>query len=259
LTEQKSRGRGWVAILFIVAFMLGVGYVIWLSVGAPVATPTQVAASDVESPVPQPTETNRPTRTPRPTQTPIPSPTPTPTPRPPKVGIVAGHWKNDSGAVCEEDGLTEVSINIDVAARVVAILELEHGGYEVELLPEYSEKLGGYEADVFVSIHADSCMVPDASGFKVARVEASAIPEEEDRLVACLIQEYGEATGLNFHANTITFDMRDYHAFNEIAPETPGAIIELGFMGADRELLIDHSDKVAQGVARGILCFLQGN
>jgi N-acetylmuramoyl-L-alanine amidase len=172
---------------------------------------------------------------------------------------VAGHWKHDPGAVCEEDGLTEVSINIDVAARVVAILELEHGGYEVELLPEYSDKLDGYEADAFVSIHADSCGMGDMSGFKVARVSASAIPEEEDRLVACLVKEYGKTTGLEFHANTITYDMTDYHAFNEIAPETPGAIIELGFMGGDRALLTEHSDRVAQGVARGILCFLRGD
>ena len=172
------------------------------------------------------------------------------------MGIVAGHWKNDSGAVCD-DGLQEVTINLDVAARVVAILQYE--GYDAELLPEFSEKLAGYEADAFVSIHTDACNVPEASGFKVARVAASAIPEEEDRLVACLIQEYSEATGLSFHRNSITYDMRDYHAFNEIHPLTPGAIIELGFMGADRELLTENAYQVAQGVARGIACFLEGD
>jgi N-acetylmuramoyl-L-alanine amidase len=52
--------------------------------------------------------------------------------------------------------------------------------------------------------------------------------------------------------------MTIYHAFNEIDPTTPGAIIELGFMGADRELLIEHAYEVAQGVARGIACFLEG-
>jgi len=172
-----------------------------------------------------------------------------------KVGIVAGHWKSDSGAVCD-DGLQEVSINLDVAARVVSILQYE--GYDAELLPEYSEKLTGYEADAFLSIHTDACNVPEASGFKVARVAASAIPEEEDRLVACLIQEYADATGLSFHRNSITYDMQEYHAFNEIDPLTPGAIIELGFMGADRELLTEDAYHVAQGIARGIACFLEG-
>jgi len=183
------------------------------------------------------------------------SPAPSQQPRGLKVGIVAGHWKSDSGAVCD-DGLQEVSINLDVAARVVAILQYE--GYDAELLPEYSEKLDGYEADAFVSIHSDACNVPEASGFKVARVAASAIPEEEDRLVGCLVREYGEMTGLSFHRNSITYDMQDYHAFNEIHPLTPGAIIELGFMGADRELLTEDAYHVAQGVARGIACFLEG-
>ena len=150
-----------------------------------------------------------------------------------------------------------MTINLDVAARVVSILQYE--GYDAELLSEYSEKLPGYEADAFVSIHSDACNVPEASGFKVARVAASAIPEQEDRLVNCLIQKYGETTGLSFHRNSITYDMQSYHAFNEIHPNTPGAIIELGFMGADREMLTENAYKVAQGVARGIACFLDSD
>jgi N-acetylmuramoyl-L-alanine amidase len=126
------------------------------------------------------------------------------------------------------------------------------------LLPEFAEELPGYKADAFVSIHADSCNVPEASGFKVARVAASAIPEEEDRLVQCLIENYAAATGLAVHQNSITYDMTIYHAFNEIDPETPGAIIELGFMAADRELLTDGSYRLAQGIAQGIFCFLEG-
>ncbi|MFN2225618.1 MAG: hypothetical protein ACK2UY_04915, partial [Anaerolineae bacterium] len=58
--------------------------------------------------------------------------------------------------------------------------------------------------------------------------------------------------------HSITYDMTVYHAFNEIDPSTPGAIIELGFMAADRDLLTDHAYEVAQGVARGISCFLEG-
>lgn len=162
---------------------------------------------------------------------------------------------SDSGAVCP-DGLQEVSINTDVATRVVAILQ--NAGVDAELLPEFTNELNGYQADAFVSVHADSCEAPGVSGFKVARVTGSAIPETEDRLVSCLIREYGAATGLPFHANTVTFDMKGYHAFNEIDPQTPGAIIELGFMDADRTLLTDSSQELAQAVARGIACFLEG-
>jgi N-acetylmuramoyl-L-alanine amidase len=174
---------------------------------------------------------------------------------PRRVGIVAGHWQYDSGAVCP-DGLTEVEINLDVARRVAALLI--QAGYDVEVLAEFSPKLGGYQADALVSIHADSCNVPEASGFKVARVLHSAVPEEEDRLVECLRMEYERTTGLYFHKDSITYDMREYHAFYEIAPETPGAIIEVGFMDADRTLLTEHPDLVAEGIARGIICFLEG-
>jgi N-acetylmuramoyl-L-alanine amidase len=256
LTGKRPGGQAWVPILFAVAVLLGIGYVVWLSSGAPGVQPSPSPVTAGLSPVVEPTRTYRPPPTPSPSRTPQVSPSPSPTPEKLKVGVVAGHWQSDSGAVCP-DGLQEVTINIDVAARVVAILQ--HEGYDAELLPEFCEELNGYRADAFVSIHADSCDVPGASGFKVARVAASAIPEEEDRLVACLIQEYSKATGLHFHKDSITFDMTAYHAFSEIDPETPGAIIELGFMGADRELLTEHSYEVAQGVSRGIACFLEGD
>jgi N-acetylmuramoyl-L-alanine amidase len=256
LSENAPGRRGWIVGLFVAAFLLGIGYVAWLSAGAPGGRPTADASMTSLPPTVKPTRTRRPTVTPQPTKTPEVSPTPSPTPLPLKVGIVAGHWQSDSGAECP-DGLQEVTINLDVAARVVAILQYE--GYDAELLPEFSDELDGYEADAFVSVHADSCNVPGASGFKVARVAASAIPEEEDRLVACLIREYADTTGLSFHENSITYDMTVYHAFQEIDSETPGAIIELGFMDADRDLLTENSYEVAQGVARGVACFLEGD
>lgn len=169
-----------------------------------------------------------------------------------RVGLVAGHSGYDSGAVCP-DGLTEVEVNQDIAERTAA--RLRRMGAQVDLLQEFDPRLAGYRADVFVSIHADTCE-RDYSGFKVARVEHSALPEAEDRLVDCLWQQYEAATGLARHPDTITFDMREYHAFGEIDPQTPGAIIEVGFLGGDRWLLTKQPDRVAKGVADGILCFL---
>jgi N-acetylmuramoyl-L-alanine amidase len=170
-----------------------------------------------------------------------------------RVGVVAGHWQHDVGAVCP-DGLTEVEINLDVAERVVRMLQKE--GYDAEMLAEFSPRLNGYQAAALISIHTDSCNVPEASGFKVARVSASLVPVEEDRLVACLSEHYARATGLSFHRNSITFDMTEYHAFYEIEPQTPAAIIEIGFMDADRRLLTKHQDRIAQGIVDGLLCFL---
>jgi len=51
--------------------------------------------------------------------------------------------------------------------------------------------------------------------------------------------------------------MHEYHAFLQIAPETPGAIIELGFMAADRDILVKQPDRLAAGIVAGLRCFLE--
>ena len=96
-------------------------------------------------------------------------------------------------------------------------------------------------------------MERDASGFKLA---PSPSPSSL-QLEACLEQAYAQSTGLPYHANTITPHMTDYHAFREIAPETPAVIVEVGFMFQDRELLTQSPDLPATGLATGILCFLE--
>ena len=172
----------------------------------------------------------------------------------PLVGIVVGHSGYDPGAVCD-DGLTEVELNQQISQVVVRALNSQ--GIRTDLLEEFDQRLTQYQADALVSIHADSCTVPGATGFKVARVTLSAIPEAEDRLVECLINEYGKVTGLPEHSASITDGMTDYHAFREIDPFTPGAIIETGFMHDDRQILEENPGLVGRGVAAGILCFLK--
>jgi len=159
------------------------------------------------------------------------------------------------------NGLTEVDINLDVAQRVVYILQAL--GYQADLLAEFDPRLEDYRADALVSIHADSCVdypnaTPPASGFKVASVEDSMVPEEEERMVACLAQCYAARTGMYFHANSITYDMTRYHTFYEIDDQTPGAIIETGFMLNDRYILTQRADLVAQGIVDGLICFIEG-
>lgn len=198
--------------------------------------------------------TSRPqTLIPSPTENPIATHNPSPTPSPLKVGIVSGHWKYDGGAMCP-DGTLEVDINYQIAIEVVNLLKEK--GYEVDLLAEFDPLLQGYEADALVALHADSC-IPGVSGFKVARAWNSFISEVEDELVNCLYEEYERITGLKPHLESITLDMRGYHAFGEVAPKTPAAIIEMGFMAEDAELLRHRQDKVAQGIVAGIECFLE--
>lgn len=173
-----------------------------------------------------------------------------------RVGIISGHRGNDSGAVCP-DGLTEAQVNFDAATRVASILRAQ--GYTVDVLDEFDTRLKGYRARALLSIHSDSCaeINDQATGYKVARFLNSTIPDESDKLVACMNARYSEATGLRFHRTTVTHDMLEYHAFREIDVNTASAIIELGFLNLDRDLLTRHKDTVAKGVSDGLLCYLR--
>jgi N-acetylmuramoyl-L-alanine amidase len=182
---------------------------------------------------------------------------PTPTPRPrPFLGIVAGHWGNDSGAVCA-DGLQEVQINLIVANLVRDRLVAE--GFDVDLLEEFDGRLSNYHALALVSIHADSCdyINDQATGYKVAAALASPSPEKAGRLTACIRDRYAKATGMSYHSGSITADMTSYHAFDEIDPDTPAAIIEIGFLNLDRQILTQFPESVADGIAQGILCYIR--
>jgi N-acetylmuramoyl-L-alanine amidase len=197
-----------------------------------------------------------------PTSTPTAIPTETPVPPLRRVGVVSGHrgiypgtGLPDPGAVCE-DGLTEVEVNAQIAEKVVEWLNGH--GYEVDLLDEFDPRLEGYQALAVVSIHADSCeyINDSATGFKVASFSESTAVEADERLTRCLIDRYSATTGLPYHPS-ITYDMTQYHNFREVAPGTPGAIIEVGFMYLDREFLTENADVAALGVARGLLCYLR--
>lgn len=190
-----------------------------------------------------------------PQSTTLPADVPTSTPRSrPLIGIVAGHSGSDSGAVCT-DGLTEVSVNQKIAAYVQQILVEEQ--IDVDLLNEFDSNLYSYQAQALISIHADSCdyINDQATGFKVTSALANTHPERAARLTACLRNRYIKATGLPLH-NSITPDMTSYHAFSEIHNDTTAAIIEVGFLNLDRQILTQQSEVIARGIADGITCFI---
>ncbi len=176
-----------------------------------------------------------------------------------RIGIVAGHSGNDSGAVCLDGNgnvtLTEADVNLKIAAIVQE--QLTQKGYQVDLLREYDTRLNGYRALAIVSIHNDSCeyINDQATGFKVAAALNTNDVNRANRLTACLVDRYQKITELSFHAGSITADMREYHSFREIDPSTVAAIIETGFLNLDREILTKQTDRIAEGVVEGILCF----
>jgi N-acetylmuramoyl-L-alanine amidase len=181
-----------------------------------------------------------------------------------RIGIVAGHTgpplgeglPEDPGAVCD-DGLTERSINEAVAREVVTALRRD--GYTIDLLEEFDPRLEGYQADALVSIHTNSCDDYGAAGTGYNAASASSRQTThglDERLLDCLITQYGATTGLPRHTG-ITYDMSEYHTFGEVAVDTPTGIIELGFMRIDRPILTNQQPLLAQGIANGIRCFLR--
>ncbi len=187
------------------------------------------------------------------------APTTQPTPNWARVvGIVSGHRgpENDPGAVCP-DGLTEASVNLSVAQLVVR--NLRGLGYTVDLLDEFDPRLENYQAAALVSIHSNTCQDfgERVSGFLVAAAQARISARANDsQLVNCIAQNYAAATQLE-RRTELTLDMTDYHTFREIHALTPAAIIELGFLLGDRDLLTQHPDTLARGITDGICCYLE--
>jgi N-acetylmuramoyl-L-alanine amidase len=172
-----------------------------------------------------------------------------------RIGIVAGHYGSDSGAVCS-NGLTEVEMNLEIATLVQK--SLSDQGFDVDLLEEHDDRLDGYRGAVLVSIHLDSCeyINDQATGFKVAAALSEENIAPAERLTTCLSERYAEVTGLPYHAGSVTDDMTFYHAFDEIDPKTISAIIEAGFLNMDYRLITEETDRIAEGIVAGILCYM---
>jgi N-acetylmuramoyl-L-alanine amidase len=190
------------------------------------------------------------------------------------VGLQVGHWRIEehpeeqrrlrsfSGAYY--GGYDEWELNIIIAEEAQRLLVAE--GVRVDLLPATVPV--GYQADAFVSIHVDGVTGRQAAtrrGWKVATPFRASTAS--NALAAALAEAYPAATGLPVDPQGPSYDMRAYYAFasyrywHSVAPTTPAAIIETGFMThpADRALLFDRPDLIGRGIAEGILAYLRAN
>ena len=185
-----------------------------------------------------------------------------------RVGIQIGHLdaaqlpdelqrlRNSTGAYA--DGIAEAEVNRAVAEAAREILTA--AGVEVTLLPATIPP--GFAADAFVAIHADGSRHTELRGYKVSPPWRASPASRQ--LVAALHDHYGAATGMPVDLNGVTYNMRGYYAFNSfryrhaIAPTTPAAILELGYLSSrrDREYLLAHPDTAAAGLAAGVLAYL---
>jgi hypothetical protein len=187
---------------------------------------------------------------------------------PPKVGLQVGHWKNaelpeelsklvgNTGA--SGGGKSEWEVNMAIAQAAAEILRSE--GIEVDILP--STVPVKYWADVFVAIHADGSTDRSATGFKAASPRRD-FTNRADNLVKHLETEYAASTQLSLDPN-VSRNMRGYYAFawwryeHAVHPMTTAAILETGFLtnSSDRKIIVNNPLLSAQGLAKGILAFL---
>jgi hypothetical protein len=190
-------------------------------------------------------------------------------PGPRRVGLQAGHWRNDEApaelgrleAGAAGGGKAEWEVNLDVARRAAALLEAT--GIQVDLLPATVPPR--YQANAFIALHADGDAAGQARGFKVARPGFSSLPDIDDRLVDAFNVSYAAATELPRDDEHISLRMRYYYAFNSrrfchaVAPGVPQAILEMGYMTSetDRRWLIGDPGRLARGVADSVQAFLR--
>ena len=187
----------------------------------------------------------------------------------PRVGLQVGHWnsrdlpdelhaiRGNTGTA--GGGFTEVQVNLDITQRAAGYLR--GYGVAVDILPATVPV--SYRADAFVAIHADGSPGGASTGFKIATHWLEW--EAGVALVNALRADYGAASGLPWDGGRVTSSMRGYYAFpsgryaHAISNWTPGAILELGYLTSarDRTLLTQQSDRLARGVADGIMRFLR--
>lgn len=188
---------------------------------------------------------------------------------PPKVALQAGHWKNEElpdelerlrgSTGSSGGGKTEAEVNLAIAEEAKKVLEQQ--GIMVDILPATVPV--GYWADVFVAIHADGSEDTTKSGFKAAAPRRSRNPDSAI-LLKYIEEEYGKSTKLAKDPN-VTRNMRGYYAFawwrheHAVHPMTASVIVETGFLtsSADRRLIVNKPELSAQGLAQGIIRYLE--
>jgi N-acetylmuramoyl-L-alanine amidase len=173
------------------------------------------------------------------------------------IGILAGHWQDNPGEVCS-DGLIEADINQAISTRVSQ--NLTDLGYKVDIFPEYDMALLNYRSAAFVAIYSGSCNESPLppSGFKIATSLTAQNPDKVNQLAVCLGEQYQKATKLPFTYEVLNPDNPSYHVFRDINSDSPAVLIEIGSLKTDRNLIVSHSDTVSNGIAAGILCYLDG-
>jgi hypothetical protein len=171
------------------------------------------------------------------------------------IGILVGHWKVDSGHVCEND-IVEANVTEAIANQVS--IKLNALGYPVKLLAETDLDLINFRGPALVALYTGSCDdTPDnKSGFTIGTTLSTSDLNSSNALAVCMGEIYQSSTKLDFTYQIITSDQPVYPIFEMVNPNTPMIYLEMGSLFYDQSVLIENSEKVANGIVNGIQCYL---
>jgi N-acetylmuramoyl-L-alanine amidase len=176
------------------------------------------------------------------------------------VVLDPGHGGGDPGAV-GINGLQEKTIVLPIALQVAALLEQQgvqviltrNTDQEVELEPRV-RMAEQANATIFVSIHANSISLsrPDING-----LETYYYSPDGQQLAQEIQTSVAQATGMrNIGVKSARFYVLRHTSM-------PAALVEVGFVTGrdDAPRLADPAfrDRIAEGIARGILQYVQRN
>ncbi len=186
-----------------------------------------------------------------------------------RVGLQVGHMENQNPPaelnwISRNTGSSGAGTTEPAVAYIIAMhtkLLLEQRGIAVDILPAVVNP--GYQADAFISIHTDGSEKPEISGYKAA-VSAYDRSGQAALLNTIVEQEYQRATNMR-RDEKITENMTHYYSFasgrvdHSISPYTPAILLETGFLTSpqDQQTIVDHPEKSAQGLANGIIRYLE--
>ncbi|NLZ04634.1 MAG: N-acetylmuramoyl-L-alanine amidase [Phycisphaerae bacterium] len=174
------------------------------------------------------------------------------------IVIDPGHGAHDPGTT-SVTGVHEKTINYDVAEKVAAILERRGLGVtmtrqrnEYTELEARAEIANRRNADLFVSIHADSAPSPSAQGFTVYIANAASADSQR---AARDISRAMATTGLENRG----VRREDYRVLR--TSRGPAVLVEMGYLSNRQDALrlqdSAFQDKLAAAIATGILDYLQ--
>lgn len=217
----------------------------------------------------------------------------------PLVVIDAGHGGHDPGAISREDGIREKDITLAIAQAIRDRL-LEAGRFRVALTRDddrflvLQERYGmarKLNADLFISVHADSADNEEAKGATVYTLSETASDREAARLaarenkadiingvnlgaqsgdVSSILIDLTQRETMNVSANFARLLQREasplmpfrstYHRYASLmvlkATDTPSVLFETGYLSNAEDIAFLTSrqgrDRIARGVARAV-------